>query len=84
MRLIAEGVGSVSFVLYEGAGELTQHSLRDLMARPDPRLEGATFLEAVSSHLLLAGNAYIEAGLLAIVAATATKCASFTRCAPAA
>ena len=30
-------------------------------ARPNPRQDGASFLESVASHLLLAGNAYIEA-----------------------
>jgi HK97 family phage portal protein len=61
VRLIAEGVGSVSYVLYEGAAELTAHPLLDLVARPNPRQEGATFLESIGSYLLLAGNAYIEA-----------------------
>ncbi len=61
VRLIAENVGSLSFVLYEGAAELTQHPLLDLLARPNPRQDGASLLEAVSSHLLLAGNAYVEA-----------------------
>mgnify|MGYP002335903201 CR=1 FL=1 len=32
-----------------------------LLARPNPRQEGAAFLEAVCAHLMLAGNAYIEA-----------------------
>lgn len=61
VRLIAESIGSLSFVLYEGAGELSAHPLLDLLARLNPRQDGASFLEAVSSHLLLAGNAYIEA-----------------------
>ncbi len=61
VRLIAESIGSLSFVLYEGAGELSAHPLLDLLARPNPRQDGASFLEVVSSHLLLAGNAYIEA-----------------------
>ncbi|MBI2713636.1 MAG: phage portal protein [Rhizobiales bacterium] len=61
VRLVAESVGALSFVLYEGAAELGAHPLLDLMARPNPRQDGASFLEAVSSHLLLAGNAYIEA-----------------------
>jgi len=61
VRLIAESVGALSFVLYEGAAELTAHPLLDLIARPNPRQDGASFLEAVASHLLLAGNAYIEA-----------------------
>ena len=61
VRLIAESVGGLSFVLYEGAHEITVHPLIDLVARPKPRQDGASFLEAVASHLLLAGNAYVEA-----------------------
>ncbi|HZQ11440.1 MAG TPA: phage portal protein [Pseudolabrys sp.] len=61
VRLVAESVGSLSFVLYEGARELTAHPLLDLVARPNPRQDGAALLEAVAAHLLLAGNAYLEA-----------------------
>jgi HK97 family phage portal protein len=61
VRLIAENVGSLSFVLYEGAAELATHPLLDLITRPNPRQDGASLLEAVTSHLLLAGNAYLEA-----------------------
>ncbi|MGA7516266.1 MAG: phage portal protein, partial [Pseudolabrys sp.] len=31
------------------------------MRRPNPRQDCASLLEAIASHLLLAGNAYIEA-----------------------
>jgi HK97 family phage portal protein len=65
VRLTAESVGSLAFLLYEGAAELTAHPLLDLLARPNPRQDGASFLEAVSVHLLLAGNAYIEAVTIA-------------------
>jgi HK97 family phage portal protein len=61
VRLTAESIGALSFILYDGANELTAHPLLDLMARPNPRQDGASFLESVASHLLLAGNAYIEA-----------------------
>jgi HK97 family phage portal protein len=61
VRLIAESVGAVSFVLYEGAAERDAHPLLDLIRRPNPRQDGASFLESVASHLLLAGNAYVEA-----------------------
>ncbi|HZL30415.1 MAG TPA: phage portal protein [Pseudolabrys sp.] len=61
VRLIAESIGGLSFVLYEGAAEHSAHPLIDLMARPNPRQDGAAFLESVASHLLLAGNSYIEA-----------------------
>src|SRR5581483_4289539 len=61
VRLVAESVGALVFGLYEGERELTAHPLLDLMARPNPRQDGATFLETVTAYLLLAGNAYIEA-----------------------
>jgi phage portal protein BeeE len=61
VRLIAESIGSLAFVLYEGAAELSAHPLLDLLVRPNPRQDGASLLEAVASHLLLAGNAYVEA-----------------------
>ena len=65
VRLIAESVGALSFVLYDGAAELTAHPLLDLIAHPNPRQDGPTFLESVSAYLLLAGNAYVEAVSLA-------------------
>lgn len=91
VRLTAESIGGLTFVLYEGAAELNQHPLLDLLARPNPRQDGASFLECVASHLLLAGNAYIEAvGIAGEGAAPANqpackrthKCASCTRCGP--
>ncbi len=61
VRLIAESIGALNFVLYEGVAERDTHPLLDLIRRPNPRQDGASFLEAVASHLLLAGNAYVEA-----------------------
>jgi HK97 family phage portal protein len=61
VRLTAESVGGLSFVLYEGAAELSAHPLLDLLARPNPRQDGPAFLDSVAAHLLLAGNAYLEA-----------------------
>ncbi|MBS0536892.1 MAG: phage portal protein [Proteobacteria bacterium] len=61
VRLTAEAVGGVSFVLYDGAEELTAHPLLDLLARPNPRQDGPGFLETVAAHLMLSGNAYVEA-----------------------
>jgi HK97 family phage portal protein len=61
VRLLAESIGSLNFVLYEGNNERDVHPLLDLIRRPNPRQDGASFLESVSSHLLLSGNAYIEA-----------------------
>ena len=60
VRLVAENVASVAWLLYEGEAERDTHPLLDLIARPNPRQDGAAFLESVAAHLLLAGNAYIE------------------------
>ncbi len=61
VRLIAESIGGLSFLLYEGAAERDAHPLLALLARPNPRQDGASLLENISAHLLLAGNAYFEA-----------------------
>ena len=61
VKLVAENVAASRFLVYEGAEQRDPHLLLDLLARPNPRQEGAAFLESVCAHLLLAGNAYIEA-----------------------
>jgi HK97 family phage portal protein len=61
VKLVAENVAASTWLVYEGAVQREGHPLLDLLARPNPRQEGAAFLESVCAHLLLAGNAYIEA-----------------------
>jgi HK97 family phage portal protein len=61
VKLVAENAGSAAWLLYEGQAEHDRHPLLDLLARPNPRQDGASFLEMVVSHLQLAGNAYVEA-----------------------
>lgn len=61
VKLVAENAGSVTWLLYEGEAEHDNHPLLDLLARPNPRQNGASFLETLVSHLQLAGNAYVEA-----------------------
>ena len=56
VRMIAESIGSLCFVLYDGATERDSHPLLNLVRRPNPRQDGASFLEAVASHLLLAAT----------------------------
>ena len=60
VRTIAEAVASLPLAMYDGLRELDRHPLLDLLARPNPRETRADFLEAVASHLLVAGNSYIE------------------------
>jgi hypothetical protein len=65
VKLVAENAAACTYLLYEGAHERDQHPLLDLIARPNPRQDGAGFFEAVVAYLLLAGNAYIEAVAIA-------------------
>ena len=61
VRMVAEAAASVPWLLGDGRRELDSHPLLDLLARPNPRQAGSELLEAVYAHLLLAGNAYVEA-----------------------
>jgi HK97 family phage portal protein len=61
VKLIAENVGACVFLAYEGEAARDTHPVLDLLAQPNPRQDGPAFLESVSAHLLLAGNAYVEA-----------------------
>jgi HK97 family phage portal protein len=61
VRLVAENVAAAPLLAYEGAAVRDRHPLLNLLDRPNPRQERAGFLEAICAHLLLAGNAYIEA-----------------------
>lgn len=60
VRLIAEAAAAIPWLLYEGSREIERHPLMDLLARPNCGQSGASFMEALYGHLLLAGNAYIE------------------------
>ncbi|PLX39055.1 MAG: phage portal protein [Hyphomicrobiales bacterium] len=61
VRMIAEAAGSVPWLLYEDSRELDSHPLLSLLERPNGRQAGGDFLEALYGHLLVSGNAYIEA-----------------------
>lgn len=61
VRMIAEAAASAPLLLYDGAAELDAHPLLDLLARPNRRQAGREFREALYGHLLVAGNAYVEA-----------------------
>ncbi|WP_188576045.1 phage portal protein [Azorhizobium oxalatiphilum] len=61
VRLVAEAAASVPLLLMDGPREIDAHPLLDLIARPNPRAVGAEVLEAVYGHLMVAGNAYVEA-----------------------
>lgn len=60
VTLIARSLASVPFTLQEEGEHLESHPLLSLLSRPNPTRGGAAFIEALISHLLLSGNAYIE------------------------
>ncbi|GJE71518.1 phage portal protein [Methylorubrum podarium] len=58
VRLVAEAAASLPLTL---AGADDAHPLMALLARPNPREGGMRFLDGVYGHLLVSGNAYLEA-----------------------
>jgi HK97 family phage portal protein len=62
---IARAVGATTWLLTERAGkttrELETHPLLGLIQRPNPLQGGPALVEALIAHLLIAGNAYLEA-----------------------
>jgi HK97 family phage portal protein len=61
VRLVSEAAASLPLSLVEAGREVGEHPLLALLARPNPREGGGRFLESVYGHLLVSGNAYIEA-----------------------
>lgn len=61
VRLIGEAAATVPLVLMDGPREIDTHPMLDLLARPNPRLTGSSLMEALVSHLMVSGNAYVEA-----------------------
>jgi len=60
VRLIAEAAAAVPWLLADAGGELTAHPALKLMEKPNARMGGPDFFEALYGHLLLAGNAFVE------------------------
>jgi HK97 family phage portal protein len=61
VRMVAEAAGGVPLTLSESGRELDRHPLGALLARPNGRQGRAGLLETLVSHLLVAGDAYLEA-----------------------
>jgi HK97 family phage portal protein len=64
VRMISETAASIPWLLYRGSAEMIEHPLLRLATHPNPHEDGATFWEAVFGHLLVAGDAYVEAALI--------------------
>lgn len=61
VRLIAESAAALPLVLQDSSRRYEDHPVLALMRRPNPAQGRAEFLEALFGHLLLSGNAYVEA-----------------------
>lgn len=61
VRMIAESVGNVPLLVYDGSTELSDHPLASLLRQPNAASTSADFLEQLVGFLLVSGNAYIEA-----------------------
>lgn len=61
VKLIAEAAASLPLVLQDAEHRYDSHPLLRLLARPNGAQGRAELLEAIYAHLLLSGNAYIEA-----------------------
>lgn len=61
VNLIARSTGSVPLVLYAHNKKVTHHALLTLLRQPNPFQGSNVFMESIVSHLLLSGNAYVEA-----------------------
>ena len=55
IRLLAESVGGAPYAVTGGA------AVEALLARPNARTSGAAFMERLAAHLVMHGNAYVEA-----------------------
>jgi HK97 family phage portal protein len=60
VRLIAEAVAAVPLTVMIDGIERPDHALARLIAAPNPRQARVALFEALTSHLVIAGNAYVE------------------------
>lgn len=61
VRMIAESAAALPLIAQDGAQRYEAHPVLDLLDRPNPFQGRAEFLEALYGHLLLSGNAWVEA-----------------------
>jgi HK97 family phage portal protein len=61
IKLIAEAAAALPLILQDAERRYDQHPILALIARPNGAQGRAELMEAIYGHLLLSGNAYIEA-----------------------
>jgi HK97 family phage portal protein len=61
VKLIAEAAAAVPVVAQDASRRFETHPVLDLLAAPNPGQGGAQLMESFYGHLLLSGDAYLEA-----------------------
>jgi HK97 family phage portal protein len=61
LRLVFEAAAALPLVLKSEGREIAAHPLLALLSRPNAREGGQRFLESLYGHLMVSGNAYVEA-----------------------
>jgi HK97 family phage portal protein len=61
VKLISEAAAALPLILQDNERRYDSHPVLDLIRRPNPAQGRAEIFEAIYGHLLLSGNAYIEA-----------------------
>jgi len=61
VKLVAEAAAALPLICQDAVRRHEEHPLLRLIGRPNPAQGRAEFLEAVYGHLLLSGNAWLEA-----------------------
>ena len=61
VSMLADAVSSLPWLLYDGAQEVKDHPLLDLLRRPGPGCSGSCFLHRLTGQLQTAGSAYVHA-----------------------
>ena len=64
VHLVMDAAASLPLTLTQGGRALRAHPLLDLLAAPNPRDTATRLLEDIYGHLLVSGNAYLEALLV--------------------
>ncbi len=60
VRMICEAAASVPWIAFERAQEMDEHPVLSLFKKPNGRMSGVEFFEALYGHLLISGNAFLE------------------------
>ncbi len=61
IRLVTESAGAAPLKVRGGEGADARGAVAALLAHPNPRETRAAFLETIAAHLLLHGNAFLDA-----------------------